>query len=414
MRKELVEKLKKYNQEHILAFYDELSDIEKQELDSQIERIDFELITKLYEGTKSVPKLEKDIIEPMKYTDKYKLTSEKRKYYENIGDNIIRNGEYAVATMAGGQGTRLGHHGPKGTFELIDGMSLFELFCNELKKANEKYHVILPWYIMTSRENNRDTVDFFEMKNYFGYPKEKVKFFVQGELPMIDKQGKVVLESKGKIKEAADGNGGIFRSMIESGMLEDMKQKGVKWLFIGAIDNALLKMVDSLLVGITQDEKLLAASKTVVKANPYERVGVFCKRNGKPSVIEYTELPEEMAVMRDEEGELYFGESHIMCNLFNISILEQIGRQRLPYHQAVKKANYIDENGILQEAKEPNCYKFESFIFDAFEMLDEIKLLRVKREEEFAPVKNAQGADSPETAKLLYKNFKQLEQSGNN
>lgn len=406
MKEQLVEKLKEYGQERVLAFYEELSQEEKVDLEKQIERIDLDLIHELYEGTKKAPKLGKDMIEPMKYIDKYKLTTEKRNYYEAIGTKIIQEGQYAVATMAGGQGTRLGHHGPKGTYELIDGKSLFELFSEELKKANETYHVTIPWYIMTSRENNKDTVAFFEEKNYFGYPKESVKFFVQGQLPMIDKQGKIVLEAKGKIKEAADGNGGIFRSMLEAGIVEDMKQKGVKWLFIGAIDNALLKMVDNLLVGLTEEEKLLAASKTVVKSNPYERVGVFCKRNGKPSVIEYTELPEEMAVMRDEDGELYFGESHIMCNLFHINVLEQIGKQKLPYHQAIKKANYIDETGKLQEATEPNCYKFESFIFDAFSSLKDMLIMRVKREEEFAPVKNAEGVDSPETARKLYQDFK--------
>lgn len=405
MEEELREKLEKYNQKHVLNFWEELTCEEKELLENQIRKIDFKLVNKLYEETKTSPKLEKDIIEPMKYTDKYKLTKEKREYYEKIGDKIIADGEYAVATMAGGQGTRLGHKGPKGTYELINGKSLFVLLCDTLKKANEKYNVVLPWYIMTSKENNKDTVDFFEANNYFEYPKESVKFFTQGQLPMIDMQGKVILETKGKIKEAADGNGGIFKSMIESGILEDMQQRGVKWLFIGAIDNALLKMVDNLLVGITQDEGMQAASKTVAKANPYERVGVFCKRNGKPSVIEYTELPEEMAIKRDEEGELYFGESHIMCNLFNISVLEQIGKEKLPYHQAIKKSNYIDESGKLQEATEPNCYKFESFIFDAFENLEEIKLLRVRREEEFAPVKNAQGVDSPETARKLYTEY---------
>lgn len=402
MEEELRKKLEKYNQKHVLNFWEELTCEEKELLENQVRKIDFELVNKLYEETKTSHEQGRDIIEPMKYTDKYKLTKDKQEYYEKIGEKIIRNGEYAVATMAGGQGTRLGHKGPKGTYELINGKSLFELLCDTLKRANEKYNVVLPWYIMTSKENNKDTVDFFEANNYFEYPKESIKFFTQGQLPMIDMQGKVILEAKGKIKEAADGNGGIFKSMIEAGILEDMKQKGVKWLFIGSIDNALLKMVDNLLVGITQDEGMQAASKTVAKANPHERVGVFCKRNGKPSVIEYTELPEEMAIKTDEKGELYFGESHIMCNLFNVSVLEQIGNEKLPYHQAIKKSNYIDESGKLHEATELNCYKFESFIFDAFEKLDEIKLLRVKREEEFAPVKNAQGVDSPETARKLY------------
>ena len=396
------DKLKEYGQEHLINFFNELSNEEKRKLEEQIEKIDFEQINRLYEETKNNNKVAKDKIEPMTYIDKYKLTEEKRNYYEQIGEKIIANGEYAVATMAGGQGTRLGHNGPKGTFELIPGKSLFEIFCDELKRTNKKYNVIIPWYIMTSKENNADTVKFFEEKNYFGYPREYVKFFVQGELPMINVNGKILLDTKGKIKEAADGNGGIFRSMLNSGILEDMKNKKIQWLFIGAIDNAILKMVDSLLLGITVDEKKLAASKTVAKANPYEKVGVFCRRNGKPSVIEYSELPEEMAIMKDSQGELFYGESHIMCNLFNTSILEGLGKEKLPYHQAFKKASYIDEKGNLIEPNEPNAYKFESFIFDAFSTLDDIVLMRAKREEEFAPVKNAQGVDSPETARQLY------------
>ena len=302
-------------------------------------------------------------------------------------------------------GTRLGHNGPKGTFELFAGKSLFEILADNLKKASSKYNVVIPWYIMTSKENNQDTIKFFEEKNYFDYPKEATKFFIQGELPMIDESGKILLEEKGKIKLAADGNGGIFNSMLKNGILEDMKNRGIKWLFIGAIDNALLKMADNMLLGLTSSNNMLAASKTIAKACPEERVGVFCKRNGKPSVIEYTELPEEMANLRDNEGELYYGEAHIMCNLFNISVLEEMGKTNLQYHQAFKKSNYIDKNGNIVVPEQPNAYKFERFIFDAFGILDNILLMRAKREEEFAPVKNKEGVDSPETARKLYSNY---------
>ena len=312
----MLEELKKYNQEHLLNFINELNDEEQEQLKEQISRIDFNQINKLYEETKNNNKFAQDKIEPMAYIDKSKLSQEEKSKYEEIGSSIISNGEYAVATMAGGQGSRLGHKGPKGTFELFPGKSLFEILSDELKGANEKYNTIIPWYIMTSNENNNDTIKFFEEKNFFNYPKESVKFFMQGELPMIDTNGKILLESKGKIKLAADGNGGIFSSMIKNGILEEMQNKGSKWVFIGSIDNAILKLADALFLGITADKKMLASSKTIAKASPQERVGVFCKRNGRPSVIEYSELPEEMANMRDENGELFYGESHIMCNLF--------------------------------------------------------------------------------------------------
>ena len=397
--------LKKYHQEHLLNFYEELSKEEQELLLNQLLEIDFKTMQELYEGTKKSMTVSNDKIEPIEYIDKEKMLKEQKEQYEKIGEEIITSGKYAVATMAGGQGTRLGHSGPKGTYYLVNNKSLFEIFYDELNKANQKYNVTIPWYIMTSRENNKETIEFFEKNNYFGYNKEYIKFFSQGELPTINKEGKILLAEKGLVKEAADGNGGIFSSMNKNGIIDDMIEKQVEWLFIGAIDNALLKMVDPLLVGIAHSAGVLAAAKSLVKCSPTEKVGVFCKKNNQPSVIEYTELPEKMANLRDENGELFYGESHIMCNMFHVDVLKSIGERKLPYHQAFKKINYINEKGEKVEASEPNAYKFESFIFDAFETIPELKILRVKREEEFAPVKNATGVDSPETARELYLNY---------
>ena len=195
--------------------------------------------------------------------------------------------------------------------------------------------------------------------------------------------------------------------MQKNKILDDMKKKGIEWIFIGGIDNILAKMVDPTLVGLAVEKNVMAAGKSVVKAYPEEKVGVFCKRNGKPSVIEYTELPKEMAVEKDKNGELKYGESHILCNLFNLKSLEEISKNILPYHPAFKKANYMDANGNIVKATEPNAYKFEAFLFDAFEELDHMAILRVKREEEFAPVKNAdeKGVECPKTARELYLNY---------
>ena len=164
-------------------------------------------------------------------------------------------------------------------------------------------------------------------------------------------------------------------------------------------------MVDPLLIGLTETQQHLAASKTVAKKNPKEKVGVFCKMNSTPSVIEYSELPQDMAELRDEKGELYYGESHVMCNMFHIEMLKQISKTKLPYHVATKKAEYLDSEGKTIVPTEPNCYKFESFIFDAFKSIEEMTKIKKKREEEFAPVKNAEGPDSPETARKLYQDF---------
>lgn len=255
---------------------------------------------------------------------------------------------------------------------------------------------------MTSKENNNATIKFFEENNYWNYGKENVTFFIQGELPMLDINGEILRTEEGLIKEAADGHGGILEAIYKNNILEDMQNKNIKWVYIGGVDNILAKMVDPIFIGLAKEGNYLAAGKSLVKAYPEEKVGVFCKKNGKPTVVEYTEITEEMANAKDENGELLYGESHILCNLFSIEAIEKISKNKLPYHTAFKKADYLDRNGNYVKAEKPNAYKFESFIFDAFEALENMIIMRVKREEEFAPVKNKEGVDSPETARELY------------
>lgn len=398
--------LKKYSQEHILNFYDSLDDNKKEELLNQIFSIDFEQLQDLYANINNEKKSECEIT-PIEYLDKFKLTESQREEYQNKGSNVIKQGKYAVLIMAGGQGTRLGHNGPKGTFMLgiNPDKSLFEIFCDKLKKIKNKYNVIIPWYLMTSKENNEETVAFFKKNNYFNYPKEYVKFFIQSEIPMIDKEGKILLKEDGLIKQAANGHGGVFEAMFKNGIVDDMKQKNVEWLFIGPVDNPLVQMTDELMLGVAEATNAMAVGKSVVKAGPEEKVGVFCKKNNRPSVVEYTEITKEMCEMRDNNGELLYGESHINCNIFSIKSIERIGTDKLPYHTAFKKATYMNKNGEIIKPEEPNCYKFETFIFDSFEKLDNMQILRGKREEEFAPVKNKEGVDSPETARRLYKKY---------
>ena len=404
---EIKRKLKKYGQEHLLNFYDTLDEKKQEKLLEQIERIDFDLINSLYNKTKDGIKQEDADVEPIEFIDKYKL-NDMYKYYEDIGKKAIKSGKLAAVTMAGGQGTRLGHKGPKGTFDIgLDShKSLFELLCDYLKSESKKYGVDIPWFIMTSRENNNDTVEFFKKNKYFGYEKN-IYFFIQGQLPMIDTEGKILIGEDGLIKEAADGHGGVYESLVKSGMVDKMKELGIEWVFIGGVDNCLVKMVDPVLMGIAIDKHVTAAGKSVVKANPHEKVGAFCKKNGRPSVVEYSEITDEMAEARDENGELLYGESHILCNLFNISAIERMGSQPLPYHSAFKKATYIDKDGNKVVPDSPNAFKFEAFLFDAFGEVDDMAILRVKREEEFAPVKNADsaGVDCPSTARELYNNF---------
>jgi len=283
--------------------------------------------------------------------------------------------------------------------------SIFEILVDTLKNACEEYKTIIPWYIMTSKENNNATIKFFEENNYFNYGKENIIFFIQDEIAMVDEKGKILIDEQFNIKKASNGHGGIFNLMENNEIIKDMKNKNIEWVFIGGVDNILAKMVDSLLLGLSIKKDVLLAGKSVVKKSPEEKVGVFCKRNGKPSVVEYIEISKEMSEERDANGELKFGESHILCNLFNINFIERISKDSLPYHVAHKKANYIDEDGKFIVAEKPNAYKFESFLFDAFKEAKEMLIMRVKREEEFAPVKNLKGEDSPETARELYLNF---------
>lgn len=383
--------------------------VKNEELADQILHIDFERLKTLDEEiTHPCCTCNIEDISPVKAINPEKKDTEEIEEYIKIGEDVVKSGHFAIGIMAGGQGTRLGHNGPKGTFKLeLNGetKSLFEIIVDKLKNAYEKYNVYLNCYIMTSPENNKETVAFFEKNNYFNYPKEYIKFFMQEDLPLLNKKGKLILGEDGLIKLASEGNGGIFYSMSKKGIIDDMKSKNIKWIFIGSVDNLLVKYVDTLLLGLAIKQNVNIATRTVIKNSPNERVGVLCKKNGKVKVIEYTEVPKEMMVATDEAGEFLYGESHIMCNLFSLEAIEKASTKELKYHVAVKKIKYIDENGKLVNPTEPNCYKFEKFVFDSFGLFDEIAILRGKREEDFAPIKNAKGQDSPETAKKLYENY---------
>ena len=404
---EALKKLKMYGQEQLLDRYEYLDDNRKEKIIKQIKNIDFNQIIELYNKKDNKVEEKKCKITNIDYIDKAKLSKEEYNKYYNLGKKIIEEGKYAVVTMAGGQGTRLGYVAPKGTFKIGGGVdkSLFEALSDTIKEAREEYNVSIPWYIMTSRENNNATEKFFEKNDFFGLPYEDVKFFKQGELPMIDTEGKLMLDETGMIKLAADGHGGVFEALVKNGYLDDMKERGIEWVFISGVDNVLAGLVDPIAVGLSISKGTLATGKSVVKRNPSEKVGVFCKRNGRPYVIEYTEITDEMANAKNEDGELLYGESHILTNLFNIKALEAISKNKLPYHSAFKKAKYMDSQGNIIKPETPNAYKFEAFIFDAFESLEDMSILRVKREDEFAPLKNADGEDSPNTATQLYINY---------
>ena len=357
MQEEL-EKLIKYNETNVLNLLEKLDESEKEKILEQVSKIDFELLEDLYKRIGKEEVKEETKIEPIDFVDKEKLSENEIFELEQIGIDEIKQGKFAVITMAGGQGTRLGHNGPKGTYEfdIENHKSIFEVLCENFKRAYDKYSVYVQWYIMTSVENNKDTVEFFEKNNYFGYPKDKITFFIQGQMPMIDKDGKLIIDENRQIKMASDGHGGIFKIVQENGIIQDMKDKGIEWIYMGGVDNVLSKLIDPLFIGVAVKEKVLAAGKSVVKAYPEEKIGVFCTKNGKPSVVEYIELSKEMSEETNENGELKFGEGHILCNLFNIKAIDMTREENLPYHTQYKKCNYIDMDGNTVIATEPNAY----------------------------------------------------------
>lgn len=404
----IIENLKIYGQTRTLKILENVDKETRKKIIEELHDINFIQLKELYNNIKEEAEVNVGELKPIKSLNPDKITKEEKEMYENVGADILRNNKFAVVTMSGGQGTRLGYKGPKGTFKIDvepQAKYLFEIIVDTLQRANKKYNVTIPWYIMTSNENNDEIVKFMEEHNYFGYDKEYIGFFEQGELPLITEDGQILLDENYNIKKASDGNGSIFKSMYIKGVLEDMKTKGIEWVYIGSIDNVLLKMVDTLLMGVAIKEGSEIATRSIFKNCPTERIGSLCIQDGKVKVIEYSELPQDMIEAKDEDGEILFGESHVMCNLFSIKALEKISLQNLQYHKAHKKYSYLDENGKLVEPEEPNAYKFEYFIFDSFEFFNQISIVRGKREEDFAPVKNKEGVDSPATASKLYNEY---------
>lgn len=402
--KQVKEILNKYHQEHLLHFYDELTETEKYSLLKQILSIPFDDIFHLYEKSKFDVFDSTEEIEPLPYICKDSLSSNELSLYSAIGQKAIQDEKIGVITLAGGQGSRLGFKGPKGTFELDTKpkISLFEVLCNYLKSASTAYQVTIPWYIMTSTENYQATVQFFEQKNFFGYPSDAITFFVQENLPIIDIDGKLVLEEIYKIKLASNGNGNLFSSLQKNHILEDMKKRNLQWLFVGGVDNVLLNPLDPVFIGLTINSGNLISSKTLFKQNPSDINWVFAKKNGKPSIVDCENFASELSCIQDNSGNYLYRETNMLAHIFHIDALYDMKDCNIPYHRAFRKSPFVNDEGMKQVPEEPNIYKFEQFVFDAFSHFDNITLLRVNPEEEFAPIKNFNGPYNPEIAKKRY------------
>lgn len=399
--------LKKYNQEHLLYFYNDLTNDEKEILLNDILDLDFDKILTLYTNSLK-PNTPQYVISPLEHFEKEQLSNKLINKYIKIGEKELKKKTYAVVTMAGGQGSRLGYQGPKGTYEIkfnIGKKSLFELACDTLKKANNLYGITLFWYIMVSPENKKQTIDYFKQHNYFGYPKEYITFFIQDTIPLIDVNGKIVLQDYYKIKEVSNGNGNVFKAMKKYNIITDMKKKNIKWVFFAGIDNILTKHVDPLFLGMTIDFKMQVGSKSIFKKDPLSNTAVYCRKNGKPAILDYDEIDLNLSETKDKNGAFVYREANVLAHLMNIKAIEYVSTKSLPYHRAYKKNPIINEEGTKIVPTSPNTFKFENFIFDSFSFFDNILLLRVKEEEEFAPIKDFTGMYTPETAKEKYERY---------
>ncbi len=332
---------------------------------------------------------------------------EKKTGFTRVGMDAIRNTKVGAVLLAGGQGTRLGFDKAKGMYNIgvTKELYIFEQLIANLKKVTAAANAWVPLYIMTSDKNDEQTRAFFEEHAYFGYDPAYIRFFVQEMVPAVDFEGNVLIESNDSLAMSPNGNGGWFKSLVKAGLDRDLEEKGVEWLNVFAVDNVLQQIADPVFVGATIASGCVSGAKVVRKTNPYERVGALCLEDGKPSIVEYYELTPEMAEAVNENGSLLYGFGVILNYLFRLDKLLEIESRQLPLHIVEKKVPYLDENGVLQKPETPNAYKFETLILDMIYMMDNCLSFEVVREKEFAPVKNATGVDSVESAReLLQKN----------
>lgn len=389
-------------QTYIRAAISRNTDRENELLKNRLEAIDWSVLEHI-ERKETVN--ERGVFAPLQAVEQSEIASRSGEFRE-LGLKAIRDGKVGAVLLAGGQGTRLGLDKPKGTLCIGEGKQLYlfeQLICN-LTEVTDEAGAFVPLYVMTSNINHADTVSFFEEHRYFGYPKEYVMFFVQEMEPACDFSGRVLMSSNTQPAMSPNGNGGWFLSMIRSGLLPELKQRGIEWLNVFAVDNCLQRIADPLFIGATLAYGCESGAKVVRKADPYEKIGVLCTEDGSPSIVEYYEMTKDMAEDRRDDGELKYAFGVILNYLFSRKRLEEIAKQHMPIHVVEKKVPYIDENGISIKPQQPNGYKFETLVLDMVHMMRDCVPYEVDRSYEFAPIKNLHGVDSLDSARELMKN----------
>ncbi len=393
-----------WGQAHLFDHWDSLTHDEQRELLADIDKLDFAELQNLLRQTQKEFPTPTGLC-PMPLQQLSAFSTEKVEAFEKLGLQKIREGKVAALLLAGGQGSRLGFEGPKGKYSigLPSGASLFELQALRIKALAERAQGEIPWFVMTSELNREETETFFKAKQFWGLNPQSVFFFNQGQIPAIDFTGKVLLSAPHKIYRVPDGNGGCFSAFYKSGLLDKAQNLGVEEVFIYGVDNALVKPCDPIFTGFHIASGCPTSSKVVSKNSPDEAVGVFYQSDQGPGVIEYSDLDPSLAKATDTKGNLLYNGANIATHFFTLAALRNVAKDPLPYHVARKKIPYVNEKKQVVEVDSPNAFKFEQFLFDVFGRLKDMALLEVSRAEEFAPVKNATGKDSPESARnMLY------------
>lgn len=398
-----------HDQSQLFVFWDQLNPAQKQNLLAQIDELDWaridDWVVNVVRETHSAADLDlspADSYPPAPANKKQEKTYEKARA---LGHKLVSKGKVAAFVVAGGQGTRLGFDGPKGEFRIspVKNKTLFQLFAEQIAAVSRKYNVKLPWYVMTSPLNYSQTLEVLQNNSYFGLGKENIFIFQQGTMPCFGFDGKILLADKATIACSPDGHGGSLKALYKSGALEDMKKRGVEYISYFQVDNPLINIFDELFIGLHVLDESEMSSKALIKTGPWEKVGNFCLANGKVTVIEYIDLPDELAEARNPDGSLRFQLGSIAIHMISVNFVERLNEKgfALPLHRAAKKIPHIDEQGNPIEPDEPNGFKLETFVFDALPLAKKSMILQTIREQEFGPVKNATGVDSAESARRM-------------
>lgn len=372
----------KYKQDKILTFKSNLTKEELEILNEDINKIDFKLMHNLYQKGYNNGPFDINKLSPCKHIKKDDLKE------ENLAIDLIKNNQYAIVIMAGGNGSRLGYPGPKGCVKLnIKGksISLFEIYLNKLIDIYKKYNNYIPLYIMTSKANNNETLNFFKENNYFNYPKDKIKFFIQNELPILSTEGLVLLKDKFHILFGPNGNGDVFKSLKDYGLIKDMKKNKTKYILFMGIDNALVNLADLKLLNIIIKNNYKLVSKTIFKENDDDMTSVFCNYSNRPAVLFSENITKEINNLK-ENDEYMYRDINVLYHIIEFKELKKYTNLNLEYHRAYKKNSYLDFKGNYITPDKPNTYKYERFIYDAFKSTKEMYLYQIKKDE-FMPIK---------------------------